>query len=159
MKIETAHIPAAGLDIEAQEEASIMQMEAEGHRFTKPIHLKLNVNLVGETLYVKGHLHTTATLCCDRCLEWFDRPIGNDKFVFEKKVKYHGEIIDLTENIREDIIVSLPLKTVCRQECRGLCPHCGRNLNTGQCGCKKGQIDTPFAALDKLMIGKKKKST
>ena len=48
---------------------------------------------------------------------------------------YDGERLDLGDVVREQLFLSLPLKRLCREDCRGLCPTCGKNLNTGACGC------------------------
>ncbi len=152
MKIETARILAEGFEIESEEPPSIMEIEEGNWRFNKPIHIKLKISLPGKTLYVAGRVWTTASIRCDRCLAWFEQRVGSEKFSFEKQIKYPGEIIDLTDSIREDIILSLPLKTLCRQACQGLCPRCGQNLNQKECGCEAIRSNSPFSALDKLEI-------
>jgi len=158
MKIETAHIPAEGFEIEGEEPALVMEMEEGDRRFKQPIRLKLKVSLIGKTLYVAGRIWMTVSMRCDRCLTWFEQQINNDRFSFEKQVKYPGEIIDLTESIREDTILGLPLKVLCREDCRGLCPRCGQNLNEKECGCERSRVNNPFSELDKLRTDRGKKS-
>jgi uncharacterized protein len=69
----------------------------------------------------------------------------------------HGEYIDLQDVVSEQIALNLPLKQVCSNECRGLCSNCGKNLNTGDCDCKKNINDEehPFAVLKSIKIEKK----
>ena len=60
--------------------------------------------------------------------------------------------MDLEAIIREQIILMVPLKPLCREDCRGLCPNCGANLNLESCDCKTDKSDSPFAQLAKLKI-------
>lgn len=64
---------------------------------------------------------------------------------------YEGDRIDLGEEVRQSIILALPMKPVCREDCLGLCSHCGRNLNKEKCGCKEEEIDERLAKLGKLL--------
>jgi uncharacterized protein len=61
-----------------------------------------------------------------------------------------GEEIDLEEIIRENIYLSIPLRALCSESCPGLCPHCGKDLNEGNCGCTEGNLDPRFQALETL---------
>ena len=63
-----------------------------------------------------------------------------------------GEEINLEEPLVEQLILSMPVKPLCRKGCKGLCPHCGADLNVSQCRCTEPQIDTRFAALQNLKI-------
>ena len=65
---------------------------------------------------------------------------------------YTGEIVDLESILREQIILMLPLKPLCDETCKGLCPHCGANLNHETCTCSTDAVDSPFARLAKLKI-------
>ncbi|HIC96028.1 TPA: DUF177 domain-containing protein, partial [Candidatus Bipolaricaulota bacterium] len=62
-----------------------------------------------------------------------------------------SHILDLTEVVRQNILVSIPMKILCRPDCAGLCPHCGHNLNEGPCGCEVEEIDPRWAALKELL--------
>ena len=59
-------------------------------------------------------------------------------------------MIDLTEPIREDVLMAIPSKPLCRDACKGLCPQCGQDLNVKECGCKKDRQNISFNDLDKL---------
>ena len=65
---------------------------------------------------------------------------------------YTGEIVDLESILREQIILMLPLKPLCDESCKGLCPHCGADLNLETCTCPADAVDSPFARLAKLKI-------
>jgi uncharacterized protein len=70
-------------------------------------------------------------------------------YQFAAEVK-GDETIDLTDSIREDIILSLPMKRLCFPGCKGLCPICGQDRNLSRCGCKRSQGQSPFSNLDSL---------
>lgn len=59
--------------------------------------------------------------------------------------------LDLDELLRSDILLELPYKFLCREECKGLCPSCGKNLNEGPCGCHSRQVDPRLEVLKKLI--------
>ena len=64
---------------------------------------------------------------------------------------FSGNTIDLTAAVRENLLAELPMKATCREDCRGLCPHCGHNLNLGECGCRCREVDPRLASLGKLL--------
>ena len=59
-------------------------------------------------------------------------------------------VIDLSEDVRQTVLLSVPLKLLCTENCKGLCPLCGRNLNSGTCTCTQGAVDTRWEQLIKL---------
>jgi DUF177 domain-containing protein len=113
-----------------------------------------------------GDLGTRVELACARCLQpivqdvarKFDllyRPQGSDAGKEEMSVTaaeaevgyYQGEGLLLEDVLREQVLLALPLKAICREDCRGLCPHCGRNLNLEQCTCTEPLEDPRWSAL------------
>ncbi|HLK33379.1 MAG TPA: DUF177 domain-containing protein [Terriglobales bacterium] len=122
-----------------------------------------------EDIRVVGDFATRLELNCARCLEPvsrdisgdFDllyRPRGADSGVDERTVSgdeaevsyYTGEGVLLEDVLREQVLLAVPLKTVCREDCRGLCPHCGRNLNFEQCNCSEPLEDPRWSALKEI---------
>jgi uncharacterized protein len=122
-----------------------------------------------EDIRVAGDFSTSVELNCARCLEpvarkvggEFDllyRPQGADAGVDERTVVqdeaevsyYTGEGVLLEDILREQVLLAVPLKTVCREDCRGLCPHCGRNLNVEQCNCAEPLEDPRWSALKEI---------
>ncbi len=118
---------------------------------------------------VSGDLSTTLEVLCARCLEPvsldvkhdFDllyRPQGSDAGQQELSVTaadaeigyYSGEGLLLDEAIREQVLLAVPLKALCREDCQGLCPQCGANRNREQCGCEKPQLDPRLNALKEI---------
>ena len=115
---------------------------------------------------ITGDLSTTVEMDCARCLEpavqkvsrEFDllyRPLGSDAGRSELSVTaaeaeigyYQGAGILLEDTLREQVLLDLPLKAICREDCKGLCPHCGTNLNGNQCSCSEPPDDPRWSAL------------
>jgi uncharacterized protein len=113
-----------------------------------------------------GELGTRIEMACARCLEpvvekvtrSFDllyRPLGTDAGRAELSVTraeaevsyYQGEALLLEDAVREQVLLALPLKVICREDCKGLCPHCGKNLNVEQCSCAEPIEDPRWSAL------------
>jgi uncharacterized protein len=149
MKIEVAKISKSGMVIEEDEDPQIMGTIEDHVIYRQPIHVKVSVNLSGHTLVVQGRLTTAAVLECNRCLKEFEYGLSVQDFVFSKQVR-SDETVDLTESIREDIILALPMKRLCSNECKGLCPVCGRDLNAAACNCGKRREQHLFSGLDGL---------
>ena len=106
MKISLAKIPESGIVLEQKEPPQIMADSSEEVGYSNPVHVKVSANLVGRTLIVRGKLSTSASLQCSRCLKEFDYSVEVRDYTFTKEVK-GDETVDLTESIREDIILSL----------------------------------------------------
>ncbi len=120
-------------------------------RFVDPITVNIRAKKVDHDIIVQGEINAVLIVSCARCLENFEYKIEkNNYFAYFKNPK--DENIDLTPGLREDIIVSLPIKAVCRDDCKGLCTKCGQNLNEGQCGCvKESGFNIHFMDLDKII--------
>jgi uncharacterized protein len=118
---------------------------------------------------LEGDLVTTLELSCARCLDpvvesvarKFDllyRPLGTDAGHEELSVTaaeaeigyYQGEGLELEDVLREQVLLAVPLKVVCREDCKGLCAICGRNRNTDPCSCAKPLGDPRWAALQDI---------
>jgi uncharacterized protein len=112
----------------------------------------LDLDRTGDLVAVRGRIRADAHLECVRCLRPFDLPITTDLTVvadragaggrLEKELaaddymKFHdGRQLDLREEAREALLLELPMTPHCREDCRGLCPRCGADLNDGPCGC------------------------
>lgn len=117
----------------------------------------------GRVLKIKGVIHATAKYQCSYCLEEFitnvDIPFSedfqessNEDIEDEADVAYYnGDEIDIADLVRESMILAEPLKIVCSKSCRGLCPHCGINLNVAECSCNDNVIDPRLAVLSQLL--------
>ncbi|HEX8817225.1 MAG TPA: DUF177 domain-containing protein [Terriglobales bacterium] len=116
-----------------------------------------------------GALATSLELPCARCLEpvaqkvdrKFDllyRPLGSDAGKEELSVTgaeaevgyYQGNGLSLEDVLREQVLLALPLKAICREDCKGLCPHCGKNLNVENCSCQEPADDPRWLQLKEI---------
>jgi uncharacterized protein len=115
---------------------------------------------------IQGEWATTLELLCARCLEpvtqdvarkfeLLYRPQGSDAGKEEISVTaadaeisyYQGQGLLLEDVLREQVLLALPLKVICREDCKGLCPHCGKNLNVERCSCASPTEETRWTAL------------
>ncbi|MDP3182838.1 MAG: DUF177 domain-containing protein [Desulfobaccales bacterium] len=132
---------------------------------------KVHLGKYGRDILVRGHLDGKLDLNCSRCLESFVATLQSDFDLLlvpgPEKVSeegeelaapdldldfYSGEVVDLEGILKEQIILMLPLKPLCAETCRGLCPLCGANLEREGCRCKAEKSDSPLAALAKLKV-------
>jgi len=151
MKINVKRIPADGESLRGSEPASIMELDEPDVRFQHEVTYDFFVQVQGNALLATGKLQTPATLRCSRCLKVFEQPLQVGQFVFHQELG--GEdFVDLTANIREDIILELPQRALCQSECKGLCPVCGEDLNEGACRCKPSRGDLRWHSLDQIKL-------
>jgi len=151
VKINVKRIPADGEDFEGSEPPAIMELNGEDVVFERPIEYRLHAQLQGHSLLVTGRLRTEATMHCGRCLRAFRQAVAVAEFVCLQELT--GEdFVDLTPQMREDIILELPQRVLCQSDCKGLCPVCGKDLNEGACGCKVSREDLRWQALNRLKL-------
>ena len=182
MRIRIDEIKDEGLYLESEEAPASFPTvaeaaEAEGCTFVAPLQTRLRVIRVGEMVEVEGTVESRVRLSCSRCLAEYDEPLvssfaltyarempevtdeaGGDEVELSAEemglILFHGEEIDLREAIAEQVIMALPMRPLCREECRGLCPQCGANLNETDCGCERPALNVKFAALKELKLEK-----
>lgn len=124
----------------------------------------------GDTIYIRGKLTAQISQACSRCLEPATVSIGGDfaytlvpeKAQVEEDLEltaeelemsyYHGDFIDLAPMICEQIVLQAPMRVLCTDDCKGLCPHCGINLNSGSCNCHSDVVDDRLAVLKNFRI-------
>ncbi len=125
----------------------------------------------GHDILVRGQLSGHLDLACSRCLEPFSHPVvaefdlllvpapdtvaGEDEELSSADLDldyYTGEVVDLESLLREQIILMIPVKPLCDEICKGLCPQCGANLNRETCSCRSEAVNSPFADLAKVKM-------
>ncbi len=173
LQISVKSIPETGKEVGLQlgkEWFERWRQEDPGLEFTQA-NIRGAVNLAkhGRDILIRGHLEGRLALACSRCLEPFDAPVASEFEVLlvpapggevadkeELSAQeldldfYSGETVDLEALVREQIILLAPLKPLCQEDCRGLCPTCGANLNLEACACKVEKGDAAPARLAKL---------
>jgi uncharacterized protein len=155
--------------IERTADASTFEAE-EAYRLAAPVRMSIDVHKDDTKLRLKGFVATTLELTCSRCLEGYPVPVDatfdlmylphseapgdEDIEVTDGDANtafYRDGVIDLGELVREQIYLTLPMKPLCREDCRGLCPECGTNLNAGTCACAHRWEDPRLAPLKSLL--------
>jgi uncharacterized protein len=139
--------------------------------FKTPIHFNAHVRKVDEEISIEGRISAHLEMLCSRCLkphdEYIDetfevvyRPYSRDKEETDEieldetdlNISYYeGEVIDTLELIREQLLLFLPVKPLCKDDCAGLCPTCGKDLNEGPCSCTHETIDPRLAVLKQFL--------
>ena len=141
-------------------------------RITEPITVNGRVKKSGSEVHVSGRVETRVNVECDRCLKTIELPVSAGfKLPYITGQEYEtshaaeltpdemalsvfdGEAIDLDEIVREQILLSVPDRVLCEENCKGICSICGTNLNTGSCECKSSEVDPRWAALKDFKTG------
>ncbi len=116
-----------------------------------PIHLNVHAEAVDDEILALIKAETRVALECSRCLEPFERPL---KATVTLHAPFEVEEVEVGEQARQSLLLALPLKPLCRPDCKGLCDRCGKNRNSGPCGCAKEPAESPFNKLKDLKINK-----
>ncbi|HYO62048.1 MAG TPA: DUF177 domain-containing protein [Pyrinomonadaceae bacterium] len=143
-----------------------LMLEEDGARLIAPAEVEGRVSRKGDEVRLRGRIRTTVETLCDRCLkpavfpvetEFDERyvPAGTEVKTEETELHpdelalsvYDGGTLDADELVREQILLALPTRLLCREECKGLCPGCGADLNNETCGCERNEVDPRWAAL------------
>ncbi|MBI5115966.1 DUF177 domain-containing protein [Candidatus Poribacteria bacterium] len=169
MKIRVDKIPEEGQDIETKFEPSEVNLNFRGYNLREDIAFTGRATRSDDDVYVTGTLKGSITSECSRCLASFAMPVEmamnvlcvpeRDMATREEEMAdqpavdlsfYKEDVIDLLHETRELLIVNLPVKPVCSDECKGLCPQCGADLNVAPCACELDAISSPFEKLKDL---------
>ena len=145
LTFDLVDLPEEGLELEGTVTPEELGLEDEpGITFDRPVAFRLHLAPVNAAhdLLVRGRAETTVTRPCDRCNEPADCVLAAEDICHEYENAFGG-ILDLTDDIREDILCVLPQHFYCREDCKGFCLKCGQNLNLGECGCEPDDEATP----------------
>lgn len=128
--------------------------------------------LTNRSILATGRFHSIITATCSRCLEDFEHPLefelseeffptssilGTPPTPLDEIQEADGftigedHILDLSEALRQNVVLSLPIKPICKVDCAGLCQKCGQNLNQGHCECPSEQSDPRWSPLKQLL--------
>ncbi|MEG1524051.1 MAG: DUF177 domain-containing protein [Clostridia bacterium] len=128
--------------------------------FAAPLRLSGTYVFNGKEFTVAATADTVLRANCARCAVSFDEPYTfsvSERFVKaseadpdENPYAYLGDRIDLTKAVLDNLFLQLPLVSLCRPDCKGLCPVCGQDRNTTTCGCQPTEAGGPFTVLSAL---------
>ena len=181
MKIRPDQLKGGDLRLELEERpetfAVLAKMVRDGIcEFTAPLKAALRARQIGDIVEVDGSISTAVRLNCGRCLQSFEMPLAStfvltytpgelepehsDTHPEELELTtenigltyFTGEDINLNNEIQEQTVLAFPFRALCKPDCRGLCPTCGVDLNTGSCQCDRPPPGGKFAALKDLKL-------
>ncbi|MDQ6661785.1 MAG: DUF177 domain-containing protein [Chloroflexota bacterium] len=157
-----------GTSFESDISEDAIQLD-ETFKVVSPITGRVRMRRTNQGLLVDGWVDLTLELECTRCLKSFEQPLHvpfEEQFyptvdvvtgvklpAFDEEeifpIDEHHQV-DLTEAIRQHVLLDIPMSTLCREDCAGLCPQCGHDLNLGPCECKP-EVDTRLSVLQQLL--------
>ncbi len=169
MKIQVMKRPEEGLKLDFLREGEWFHEvvpDAEGIEFSlQAVHASLVVRRTEKAVIIEGMVETVVDTACSRCLDETHLPIrtsfrytylpADEMVLHDRELNaediefsyFEGEMIDLDPLIYEQVVLQIPIKTLCCEDCRGLCPRCGTNLNISGCDCDSLRGDDRFAIL------------
>lgn len=175
MRIRIDTIPEEGISLEFEEAPEVFpsleeMVQAGECEFLSPIKTRLRAGRLHNMIRVQGEVESTVRLSCSRCLEEFEYPLsvkftltytqelserafepGEDGIELSAAdmglILFQGEEIDPQEGIQEQVVMAFPIRPLCKESCKGLCPQCGADLNTRDCICRPAPLSIQFAAL------------
>lgn len=158
--------PENGLTLQMEKPFSFFFNEGDGVNGVGNVTVDVALTKTGENIFALGRAGGTVKLQCSRCLAEYEMalapsieapffpraaesPEGEEED--DGEVNYHdGEKLDLFPILHDQLLLAIPFKPLCGEECKGLCPACGADMNTAPCGCKLKKPDARLAALQKL---------
>jgi uncharacterized protein len=174
MKIFISDIPDEGLSIDLNE-----IIQADNFSVVSPVVSRLVLDKAGSEIIINGNLDTEVEMQCSRCLkdirQRMDIPVSVVYHAIEDMDEagdghparhalhndemdmgfYREGVIDLHDLLREQLILNNQMKPLCDNECKGLCPECGTDLNNSSCNCSLKEADPRLAVLKKLFNDRK----
>lgn len=137
---KTAYIPAENIPFDTPDKPVLLS----------PVETNIHAEAFKDEVMVVANVTAKVGLTCSRCLEKYERMLP--AFV-EVHAPLTQPVIDLQEEVRQSLSLALPFQPLCKPECLGLCPHCGKNLNQGFCPCAASAAETgPFGKLKQFKI-------
>ena len=132
--------------------------------YVRPVSFSGTYMLADETVIVRGTARAAIESPCARCLaptethvtaeveEAFIRDKGQEREADDDQYMYSGHVLELDEAVRTALLLELPSRILCKEDCKGLCCQCGANLNINECSCQKDLTHrNPFSALASLL--------
>ncbi|NWF51664.1 MAG: DUF177 domain-containing protein [Nitrospirae bacterium] len=163
MKIIISEIPDEGIEVKFKE--TIISDDS-----SYPTQAQMRINRTDKEVLISGKIDANVELRCSRCLKDFRlmlniavdvvyNPVEDLKGEEKHELKhdeldmgfYSGDELDLSELVKEQIILNIPMKPLCNELCRGICLKCGADLNEGNCGCSEKGTDSRLEILKKLL--------
>ncbi len=164
MRLKISDIPEDGLSQELD-----LPVEVREGATPDNAHVFLRIFRFGKKVLAEGTVNIIVSLNCSRCLKAVAYPVETkfkeeynpaedldreeEQELTDRELDlsyYSNDELDIPELIREQILLSVPMKPLCSADCQGICPKCGKDLNDGPCGCKTEEVDPRLAPLRKF---------
>ena len=153
MIIEIAKVSPEGSHYTGEESPEILDLEnGQGSRAREPVKYDLVARVISGQLVLQGKIEAELDIECSRCTDFFSTTVGDSSFLRAYDLADDTETVDVTPDIREEILLRLPHFPICRDDCKGLCPQCGKDLNKGACECGPPSRGDSWRALDNLDV-------
>ena len=153
MLIQIDRIPEEGLHLSAEEPPEVLGLEDDPvFSAAGPMRGELYAQVVEGTLIVRGTVAAEVRAQCARCSQIFSTTVSDSGFLRDYSDILEMEEVDITEGLREAILLNLPNFPLCDEGCKGLCVQCGKDLNKGPCGCTGGDESGIWETLDSLSL-------
>lgn len=149
MKINTRTVKEAG-QIAVTSEVLPQEIDANppfGVVYPQPFQCRVTASALDKDVLIQGQVEGQVQLTCSRCLEEYSQAIGEN---FDMTVGIDEGNVELSGEISQAVVLVLPMKPLCQDQCRGLCPHCGQNLNITICQCKPQTTHSGFETLKNM---------
>lgn len=137
MKIDANQISPGGLILEEEIPANVLDLDNDKIFFTGPIHARADISRITNAITVKLRLDAKIKSVCSRCVREFQEDYSR-QFLFNYRFDPKEPVINLDTDIREEILLELPINPLCKKDCKGICAHCGEDLNQRPCSCNIG---------------------
>lgn len=153
IRIETTQIGENGYSVSGEEPGELLELEHDPvARAAGPIQYELTVERAGGELVVRGQVEAPLTLRCSRCAHFFSTTVRVSSFLHAYEWAENPESLDVSADVREDLLLEIPGFPLCHDGCKGLCAQCGQDLNEGPCACVPPEGGpSPWSALDGLI--------
>jgi uncharacterized protein len=154
LSLNLAKIRTADEHFERVYQPEALGAENDVYRIVSPVSLSFDIHKDKDKFHLVGRVKTTLEMPCSRCLQ----PHTANSGVGEHEIEaddldtafYENDEIDLGQLMQEQFYLALPMKPLCREDCKGLCPNCGTNLNKATCDCHTQWEDPRLEALRAL---------
>jgi uncharacterized protein len=170
MNLDLTQFRQPETDVSRRYDPEAFEGRTREFRIVEPVELQFKVHKDKDRYRLVGTVKTVLEHACSRCLEPFRQPVdshfdirylsqtentGEEENEVEEDdlsdAFYRDEQIDLQHLMEEQFYLALPMKPLCREDCKGLCPNCGTNLNVATCDCQVRWEDPRLAGLKALM--------
>jgi uncharacterized protein len=135
IKISIRDIPSSGLDIDQNIPKEGIGLSSEEVDIRSLLNVKAHLEKGNNIVSADAHIKAEFGYMCARCLEELSS-VEERSYHFDFEIDPASEYIDLGEEIRQEFIMANPARVLCKNDCKGICPKCGANLNVEQCRCK-----------------------